>query len=182
MVKKLKWVGDLSRQDAYILHEDDYVLFSSMFYYEEDSGNLFWKALGKGRIKKKAAGTITSSGYVGILVNGVRYYAHRIVWLLKHRTWPKDQIDHINGIKTDNRISNLRAATNSQNGKNYGKNKANTSGVTGVSFCKQTGKWRATIKIDHKAKSLGRFIFMEDAIKARHAAEIKYFNEWRRVA
>jgi hypothetical protein len=153
----------------------------NLFRYEPETGNIYWIAFGKGRIKKKAAGTVTKSGYVGILINGDRYYAHRLAWALHHGAWPEDQIDHINGIKTDNRISNLRMATNSQNGKNYGFNKSNTSGVKGVSWCKQTQKWRACIKINGKAINKGRFDNKNDAITARQNAEIEYFGEWRRA-
>ena len=154
---------------------------AELFNYNSDTGEIFWNVIGKGRTKKKAAGTVTSNGYVGVLIDGTRYYAHRIVWFLHHKKWPQNQIDHINGIKTDNRIENLREATNSQNGKNYGENKSNTSGFKGVSFCKQTNRWRAVIKVDGKTKSLGRFLKKNDAIEKRKTAEILYFGEWRRA-
>jgi hypothetical protein len=152
-----------------------------LFKYDPDTGEIHWIALGKGRVKKRAAGTITQSGYVGILIDGDRYYAHRIAWALHHGAWPDRQIDHINGIKTDNRISNLRLATNSENGKNYGLNKSNTSGVTGVSWCKQTQKWRAVIKVNGKQLNKGRYSDKDTAIAVRKAAEIEHFGEWRRV-
>jgi hypothetical protein len=89
-----------------------------LFRYEPETGNVYWIAEGKGRIKKKAAGTVVKAGYIGIMIDGKRYYAHRIAWALHHGEHPVDQLDHINGIKIDNRIVNLREATNSQNGKN----------------------------------------------------------------
>ena len=150
------------------------------FRYEPDTGHIYWAEPGKGKIKKKPAGTVMSTGYIGVLIEGKRYLAHRIAWALHHGAWPDDQIDHINGDKTDNRISNLREATNAQNGKNYGFNRANTSGVKGVSWCKDTGKWRAVIRYEGASKSLGRYDTVEQAALVRKKAEDKYFGAWGR--
>jgi hypothetical protein len=151
-----------------------------MFRYEPDTGSIYWTALGKGKIKKKPAGTVTHAGYVGILIDGKRYHAHRIAWALHNGAWPDDQIDHINGNKLDNRIDNLRPATNSQNGKNLKLSIANTSGHTGVTWCKTLEKWRAVIKVDGKQINCGRYACKNDAINARKSVEIKYFGEWSR--
>lgn len=153
----------------------------SKFRYEPDTGHIYWIEPGKGKIKKKPAGTKTHTGYIGILIDGKRYLSHRLAWTLYYGQWPSDQIDHINGDKTDNRIHNLRDATNAQNGKNYGFNKSNTSGIKGVSWCKNTGRWRALIKVNHKSKCLGRYDTKEQAAKVRQMAEEKYFAEWRRA-
>lgn len=90
------------------------------------------------------------------------------------------EIDHIGGraTKNDNRKSNLRIATHSQNLKNVGVRANNTSGVTGVYFDKQTKKWRVSIKADNKTIYLGRFENFEDAVQTRKQAEKKYFSEW----
>jgi hypothetical protein len=106
--------------------------------------------------------------------------AHRIAWLLYYGKWPKDQIDHINGDKSDNRIVNLREATNSQNGKNLKLSINNKTGVTGVAFDRQTQKWRAYIRVNFKMINLGRYMDFEDAVIARKSAEKKYFGEWVR--
>lgn len=153
-----------------------------LFSYDPESGEIHWIAKGKGKIKKKAAGTITNSGYIGICIGPKRFFAHRIAWALHYGEWPKDQIDHINGIRSDNRICNLREATNSQNGKNLKLSKANTSGFKGVSFEKFTGKWKASIKFDGKTINLGRFAEIKDAVHVRRLAEKKYFGEWNRNA
>jgi HNH endonuclease len=152
----------------------------NLFSYNSQTGAIFWVARGRGRIKKKPAGTVISTGYIGVLVNGKRYLAHRIAWFLHFGEWPIDQINHINGIRTDNSILNLRLATNAQNGKNYGNNKSNKSGFKGVSWCKYTGKWRSTIKVDGKTLDKGRYSDINDAIFARGKAEIEHFGEWRR--
>jgi len=151
----------------------------SLFNYDPQTGCIYWKALGKGRIKKREAGTQEKSGYRGILIYGKRIRSHILAWALYHKKWPKDQIDHINGVKTDNRIENLREATNSQNGKNLPIKSNNNSGCPGVCFDKTNKKWRATIKVDHKQISLGRFEDFEKAVSARKNAEIKYYGGWR---
>lgn len=152
----------------------------SLFKYDPETGDIFWISSGRGKIKKRPAGTQELSGYKGIVINGKRIRSHIIAWALYHNKWPEDQLDHINGIKTDNRIANLREATNSQNGKNFKIKSNNKSGTTGVVYDKINNKWRATIKIDGRQINLGRFIKIEDAISARMHAEIKYFGEWRR--
>jgi hypothetical protein len=151
-----------------------------LFLYDPASGELRWQSAGRGRVKTKSAGTKLSNGYIGVVVGPRRYLAHRLCWAVHYGAWPIDQIDHINGDKTDNRIKNLREATNSQNGKNLKLSARNTSGVSGVSFDSQTGKWRACIKVGGKQKYLGRWVEFEDAVIARRAAEEKYFGEWRR--
>lgn len=150
-----------------------------MFRYEPDSGDIFWIEKGKGKIKKQAAGTTELGGYKGIMIDGKRIRSHRIAWALFYGEWPEDQIDHINRIKSDNRIENLRKATNSQNGKNLPIKSNNTSGCPGVCFDKINNKWRATIKVNYKTISLGRFVDFADAVTARKDAEIKYYGEWR---
>ena len=153
----------------------------SLLSYEPETGLIRWIAKGKGRIKKKEAGTLLYSGYMGICIGVKRWQSHRIAWALYHGEWPKDQIDHINGVKTDNRICNLREATNSQNGKNLGLSKANKSGVKGVAYEKFTNRWKATIRVNGKSISIGRFDNIEDAKIARQLAEQHHFQEWNRA-
>jgi hypothetical protein len=153
----------------------------TLLRYDPETGLIYWIAKGKGKIKKKPAGTLLQTGYIGICIGLKRFQAHRIAWALHYGFWPKDQIDHINGIKTDNRFCNLREATNSQNGKNLGLSKANSSGNKGVCFEKYTNRWRATIRVNGKTISLGRFHNIEQAVLQRKIAEQKYFKEWNRT-
>jgi hypothetical protein len=151
-----------------------------LFRYDPDTGHLHWVATGKGRIKKKPAGTIVKAGYIGVMIDGKRHYVHRIAWALHHGKHPDDQLDHINGIKTDNRICNLREATNAQNGKNLPLMRNNTSGYSGVSFDKKNNKWRASIRVNGKIMHFGRYELKEQAIQVRKQAEDKFFGEWKR--
>lgn len=152
----------------------------SLLSYEPDTGVIRWIAKGKGRIKKKEAGTLLHSGYAGICIGSKRWQSHRIAWALHYGEWPKDQIDHINGIRTDNRICNLREATNAQNGKNIKLSKANKTGVAGVCWSKRYQNYRAYIKVNHQQKYLGTFKTLDEAKKARQDAETIYFGEWAR--
>jgi hypothetical protein len=104
-----------------------------------------------------------SKGYRHIRINGKDYLEHRLVWLWYNGYLPTKDIDHINGIKDDNRICNLREATPAENGQNFGKFKNNTTGFTGASFHKRTGKWQAQISKNGKAIHLGLFNTPEEA-------------------
>lgn len=103
-------------------------------------------------------------------------YLHRFII-----NCPKDMVvDHINGNRLDNRKENLRICTNQENRFNNKKYETNNSGCTGVSWYKKANKWRARIQVKNKEIHLGLFEKLDDAIKARKEAEIKYFGEYRR--
>lgn len=143
-----------------------------LFYYCEDCGNFFWKKASRGIKKNKKAGCKNSLGYIVIGVDGFLHYSHRMAWLLKYGYIP-EEIDHINRDTSDNRIENLREATRSENSFNKPKRACNTSGYKGVTFCKQTNKWRAQLTVNKKRINLGRFNKKEDAaIAYNNAANI----------
>jgi hypothetical protein len=150
--------------------------------YDPDTGLLKWKYRpGKnGRIfDGMIAGTPQDdSGRIQITIKGRVYRAHRLVWLHVYGYMPDAnvQIDHINGDPSDNRISNLRLATASQNLQNTGLFAHNKTGYRGVSIHKQTGKYRARIKLNQHEKSLGLFDTPEAAYSARRAAELVMFT------
>lgn len=98
-----------------------------------------------------------SRGYQQVQYMGKAFLAHRLAWYFTHGKWPENEIDHINGVKTDNRIANLREATRSQNIKNRGPHKNIISGLKGVYFNKARNKYQAAIWIDGKRKALGVF-------------------------
>jgi hypothetical protein len=104
--------------------------------------------------------------------------AHRVAWAIYYGKWPEKQIDHINHIKSDNRINNLRQADHSQNGCNRGLQSNNRSGVSGVHWSSQKEKWFAKIKLNGKSKHLGVFSDIEDAANAVKKARIEMHGDF----
>lgn len=131
-----------------------------------------------------AVGTVTFYGYLVVRIDGFTYRLNRLAWLYYYREWPPfgKFVDHLNLNRTDNRIANLRLATNSENMRNRDVPKNNTSGIKGVWFHGQLKKWIAEIKIDYKKIHLGVFVEKEDARKARIKAEEKYFKNFARTS
>jgi hypothetical protein len=109
-------------------------------------------------------------GYLHGSIDGMKLRAHRVAWALYHRAWPNDQIDHINGIRTDNRIVNLREVDALENAKNQKLHTTNTSGSVGVHWNESNQKWRARIDKFGKTTHLGYFLTKIDAIRSREAA------------
>lgn len=153
--------------------------FNQIFMYCENTGLLTYK-IKRGKILPGTiAGTLALNGYVTVGVDKKKHYAHRIIWEMLYGTIPAGtQIDHINGNRSDNRLCNLRLASNHENSKNQKRKSNNSSGFTGVSWDSQTQRWRAHITVNGKTKSLGRYLEEIDALSARKDAEIKYkFHE-----
>ncbi|HFO7542632.1 TPA: HNH endonuclease signature motif containing protein [Escherichia coli] len=103
------------------------------------------------------------------------YKAHRIIWEMHNGPIPEGyEIDHLDHDPSNNRLNNFRLVLGKENAKNRPKNKNNTSGYIGVYWDKEREKWYSQIWVNYKCITLGRFDKMEDAIKARQEAEIKY--------
>lgn len=154
----------------------DFLTFSHHLRYDPDSGHLFWKTPGRRRRIGVPVGCLSRDGYLHVGLNKKYYLAHRVSWMLYYGEWPAKHIDHINHLKTDNRIINLRQVSSQENGKNQKFYISNTSGAIGVS--RHYGKWVANITVNGKRIYLGRFMEIEDAIVVRKKAEIKYgFHE-----
>lgn len=139
--------------------------------YDEEKGVFIYKTKRGSRQKGSIAGSFQNKGYIQITVDNENYLAHRLAWLYVYGEWPKHQIDHINRIKTDNRIVNLRDVNNSTNHHNVGIRKHNTSGVTGVYWSNNKNKWVASIEINNKKYHLGIFNTLEDAKNCRYEKE-----------
>lgn len=114
----------------------------------------------------KVAGRITDRGYVKFMVDGRSYLAHNLAWLYVHGDWPRGTIDHIDRDRSNNRISNLRLATASQNQANRGKQRNNTSGYKGVYWVESSGKWLAKVVFRGRQYSFG----LHDSAEAAHDA------------
>ena len=119
------------------------------------------------------AGSISWSGYRVIRLKGFRYRSHRVIWFMVNGSWPKGQIDHINGDRLDNRIENLRDVPHVKNQKNMKVARNNSSGFTGVSLCFTAGKWKAQTGSRSNYKFLGRYNELSEAVKARVEAELR---------
>lgn len=134
------------------------------FTYEKETGAIRWRASRRGTAKSgMEAGSILQIGYRLIRLYGYQTTAQRVAWCMVYGEWPSHCIDHINGNRADNRLSNLREATYSQNGQNRGKPANNTSGVKGVSWSKSHKKWQAAIAFNGSQRHLGRFDTIEGA-------------------
>lgn len=125
-------------------------------------------------------GAVVGGGYRHAQIGGYSALEHQFVWLFVHGVWPDQWIDHINGDVTDNRASNLRLATASQNFGNSRRSKANTSGFKGV--WKRRGKWSADICCNGRRERLGVFETPELAHAAYGEAATRLFGEFARVA
>jgi hypothetical protein len=135
--------------------------------YDKNTGIFTWSKKRRGVITGKPLGTCNGYGYLRITVFGKSYYAHRLAWFYVHGYFPKNQIDHINGVKSDNKILNLREATSLQNAQNKLKPQKNSkSHILGVSWHKKAKKWQAHICIYKQRKYLGLFENIHDAENA----------------
>ena len=153
-------------------------LIESVIRYEPDTGKFFWtkRTGGTSFEGKEAIGTNDGRGYVRIGVLGRIYKAHRLAMFLTYGKFPDMEIDHINGNKSDNRISNLREASRATNQQNcISAYKSNSTGFLGVSQHKP-GVWRARLCIGGKNKSLGLFSSPELAHEAYKTAK-RSFHE-----
>lgn len=137
--------------------------------YDPLTGLITWKE-GTRRAGKEA-GCSTKRGHRLINRNSTVYLAHRVAWLLHHGVWPSEGLDHVDGNPANNRMSNLREASQSINNKNRKLNSNSKSGVSGVAWCSISKKWRAYINVDHKQTTLGRFDSFDEAVAVRKTAE-----------
>jgi len=144
-----------------------------LLHYDPETG-VFTRRVTRNAIAKAGtvAGTLDRGGYVAIMVDGRRHKAHRLAWLYVYGKWPSGCLDHINRLTGDNRISNLREVTYSENQQNTLLQSNNTSGYRGVVWDKKKRRWKAHIKLNGKRHHLGSFITAEVAHEARKAAEV----------
>lgn len=143
--------------------------------YDPETGVFCWKLKRRGVHVGKPLGTDNGFGYLRITVCGHSYYAHRLAWLYVHGHMPTNEIDHINGKKSDNRIANLREATPSQNQQNKPSAQSNSkSKIKGVSWHKKAQKWQVHISANRKKTYLGLFDTAEKAQEAYSNAKKQY--------
>jgi len=144
--------------------------------YDASTGTLFWRvrprsiSAAKFAVDPRAAWD-AGDGYLRVGFNGKSYLAHRLIWKMATGV-DADMIDHIDGNKANNALSNLRAVNRSQNSRNAKMYSTNTSGVVGV-FETPYGRWLAYISVDGIRRNLGTFGTKEEAAEARFRAAAK---------
>lgn len=136
----------------------------TLLRYEPETGVFTRKVSTSNCVKAgDIVGTLDGGGYLQTCIDGRRYKLHRLAWLYVTGAWPEQQIDHIDGVRTNNRFCNLREATQSENMRNIRKHADNNSGFKGVFWHSQSKRWRASIMANGKKRYLGLFATPEEA-------------------
>lgn len=141
------------------------------FFYFSDTGELFDRMTGDiaGRVEKNR-----NTSYRKMYAFGKTLRAHQIVWVIFYGVWPDGEVDHRDGDGLNNRISNLRCGTRSQNQRNQRPGKRNKSGFVGVWWEERSRLWRSLIWVDGKRKNVGGFKRLKHAVAARLAAALEH--------
>ena len=148
---------------------DDFEKVFEKLQYDPETGIFTWIESPSNKCKLgSVAGSYQLGGYRQITVSGTTYAAHRLAWRKTYGEWPKFQVDHVNSVRDDNRIANLRLATSSQNMHNPLRTKAKnkTSRFMGVSFLSSRSRWIAQIKLGGETRRIGSFVCEQDAADA----------------
>jgi len=181
-------------------------LLRQLLRYDPETGRLFWRERPLAMFRDSSYGaTATRSaewsakkwnsrhagkeaftaddggGYRRGQIFGGLHRGHRVIWAVHFGVWPEHEIDHINGDKSDNRISNLRAATSSENAWNKSAYVNNTSGFKGVAWNEKAGKWAANIKVFGVQKHIGYFDTPDEAHKAYCSAAAADHGDFART-
>jgi hypothetical protein len=154
----------------------------SALTYDPETGVFTWRVTRKKCPAGKIAGSTRADGYTAILVDGKRYYAHRLAFIFMTGSMPEDEVDHIDGNPSNNRWANLRPATPQQNMWNKGRQRNSATGLKGVYRHSVTGDFCATIKVGPRRLHLGTFKTPEEANSAYEAAAREHFGEFARAA
>ena len=160
--------------------ELEWAVVVSSIAYSPEYGTFIWKR----RAGRQAAGTNAGTirgGYLHIVIDGSHVRAHRLAYFIINKEWPPEGmlIDHINCDRMDNRWSNLRLASPTQNSINGPRRRNNTSGHTGVYVHKANGRFYPYLQINGKNKKFGGYASMDEAVAVRIEAEKHYFGEFR---
>lgn len=152
--------------------------------YDPDTGVLTWRTDRRGGayagdVAGSLKPTVQGQRYLTVMIDGRRYLAHRIAWLIQTGSFPEHQIDHVNMDGTDNRWSNLRKATGSQNQANRRAPRSNTTGYKGVVRSGQ--RFCAQVYANGKRYHLGTFDTLEEAHQAYKEGVTKHHGKFARV-
>ena len=148
------------------------------FLFDYKDGQLIWKfTLGSKSPKGSVAGSLRHDGYIKVGISGKNYLIHRLIFMWHHGYFPQI-VDHIDGNNKNNRIENLRPATNAENCQNQKLPKDNTSGYKNVSWNKLKRRWVVSLRINKTIKNFGYFKDLELAELVAQEARTKYHKEF----
>lgn len=161
----------------------DPVLLDEFLICNPLTGELTWKARARHHFKtdwsakrwnkiyaNQPAFTRNLNGYRSGSIHGATLLAHRVIWAMHYGKWPTKFLDHQDGNRSNNAISNLREADHQTNGQNQAVSKASTSGATGVSWNRRNKMWKAYYHINKRQHLIGYFHNLDEAITAQQAA------------
>lgn len=156
---------------------------SDIVKYEPETGDFIWvkNTTIRDSIGRKV-GSKTKNGYLECQIQGERYLLHRLAWFMHYGAWPPGEIDHINCIKTDNRIKNLRLATFCENQQNKGLSESNKSGVKGVCWDKRLSKWKARVYASRVLVAERVFDDLNEAAEWIKNVRMRHHKEFSREA
>jgi len=143
-------------------------------HFQTDQAAKRWNGMHPG----SKAGSLSPEGYLTITVARRNLKAHRVAWAIYYGSWPEGFLDHVNGVRSDNRICNLRQASRTENNRNARLSKANTSGAKGVYWVTRKKRWQARIYVGKRLLSFGHFVEKADAIQAVRAARESHHGEF----
>jgi len=150
--------------------------------YDENTGIFIWKAKAANRVKiGSVIGSKHHTGYLTVFLDRKSYKLHKLALLYTDGVYPNEIVDHVNGIRDDNRRVNLRLATHSENTRNSKIRSDNRSGIKGVNYRnKSGGQWVCRIHTNEGRKYLGCYKTQEEAEKVMKEARIKYHGDYTR--
>lgn len=137
-------------------------LLRQLFHYDSKTGLVTRKVAVSTTTKVgDIVGTLHTKGYLRVQIHGKFYYLHRVIWCMETGFWPAGEIDHRDGVRSNNKWSNLRDGSKSSNGQNRSLSRNSTTGYTGVTFVKRRGNYQAYINSGGSRKNLGTFATAE---------------------
>lgn len=160
-----------------------YERLKQLLDYTPATGLFTWKVRTSNRIKVgDVAGVLEQCGYISISIDRNKYKAHILARFYMTGFWPQNKTDHVDLCRSNNVWTNLREASNSQNGQNKGKLKNNTSGFKGVSWSKVGNKWAAELRVNGKRVFSGYFHDPRKAHEAYCDAALKFHGKFARFS
>jgi hypothetical protein len=164
----------MTRLEALKTNEIEIKTLRKLISFNPETGELTWRERMSNPVRAgdPALSAVKDSGHLHGLIYGIPLQAHRVAWAIHYGEWPHGFIDHINGVRDDNRIVNLRDVSRSENAKNRRPNKNKKSGLPHGVSQKKNGRYFSQIMSGGKSKHLGYFDTPEEAKAAFDKAKM----------